>query len=90
MDKNNDVLTDFKPFFSLKSLPHTSVGLTGCISNASSVWNICCVPLIVTSPLPGTTDYFLNPPFFEHHNKDGRYRAPEKKNSDFFLHTQNL
>ena len=32
LDNNNDVLTDFKPFFTLYSLPHTSVGLTSCIS----------------------------------------------------------
>ena len=30
-DNNNDVLTNFKPFFSLYILPHTSVGLTSCI-----------------------------------------------------------
>ena len=29
---NNDVLADFKPFFSLHTLPHTSVGLTSYIS----------------------------------------------------------
>ena len=29
---NNDVLTDFKPFLSLYTLQHTSVGLTSCIS----------------------------------------------------------
>ena len=34
MDNNNAVLTDFYPFFVLNTLPHTSVGLTGCISNA--------------------------------------------------------
>ena len=32
LDINNDVLTHFKPFFSLYTLPHTSVGLTGSIS----------------------------------------------------------
>ena len=32
MDSNNDVLTDFKPFFSVYTLPHTSVGLTSYIS----------------------------------------------------------
>ena len=31
-DNNNDVLTDLSHFFSLYTLPHTSVGLTGCIS----------------------------------------------------------
>ena len=34
LDNNNDVLTDFKPFFSLYTLPHTSVGLTSCFSIA--------------------------------------------------------
>ena len=37
---NNGVLTDFYPCFSLYTLPHSSVGLTGCISNAFSVLNI--------------------------------------------------
>ena len=37
---NNGVLTDFYPFISLYTLPHTLVGLTGCISNAFSVLNI--------------------------------------------------
>ena len=32
MDNNNDVLNDFHPFFSHYTLPHTSVGLTNCIS----------------------------------------------------------
>ena len=32
LDNNKDVLSDFKPFFSLNTLPHTSVGLTSCIS----------------------------------------------------------
>ena len=32
LDNNNDVLVHFKPFFSLYTLPHTSVGLTGSIS----------------------------------------------------------
>ena len=32
LDNNNDVLTDFWPFFSLYTLPHTSVGLTSRIS----------------------------------------------------------
>ena len=32
LDNNNDVLTDFYPFFSLYTLPHTSVGLTSCIT----------------------------------------------------------
>ena len=31
-DINNDVLTGFWAFFSLYTLPHTSVGLTSCIS----------------------------------------------------------
>ena len=37
LDNNNGVLRDFWPFFSLYTLPHTSVGLTGCISNAFCV-----------------------------------------------------
>ena len=37
---NNDVLRGFKPFFSPYTLPHTSVGLTDCISIAFSVLNI--------------------------------------------------
>ena len=40
MHNNNEVLVDFKPFFSLNTLPHTSVGLTGCISIVFSVFNI--------------------------------------------------
>ena len=40
LDNNNDASTDFYPFCSLYTLPHTSVGLTGCISNAFSVLNI--------------------------------------------------
>ena len=32
LDNNNDVLTDLKPFFSLCTSPHTSVGLTSCVS----------------------------------------------------------
>ena len=34
LDNNNGVLIDFYPFISLYTLPHTSVSLTGCISNA--------------------------------------------------------
>ena len=54
-DNNNDVLTDFEPFFLLYTLPDTSVGLTSCIPIAfSSLENVdlydhyaaCCVPLI--------------------------------------------
>ena len=40
MDNNNGVLTDFYLFISLYTLPHTSVSLTGCMSNAFSVLNI--------------------------------------------------
>ena len=40
LDNNNDVSTDFWPFFSLYTLPHTSVGLACCIDNAFSVLNI--------------------------------------------------
>ena len=36
---NNGVLTDFYTFFSPYTLPHTSVGLIGCIYNAFSVLN---------------------------------------------------
>ena len=32
LDNNNDVLTEFWPFFSLYTLPHISVSLIGCIS----------------------------------------------------------
>ena len=39
LDNNNGVLTDFYPFYVLYTLPHTSVGLTGCISTAFSVLN---------------------------------------------------
>ena len=34
LENNNVLLTDFYPFISLYTLPHTSVSLTGCISNA--------------------------------------------------------
>ena len=37
---NNDVLAVFQPFFSLYILPHTSVGLTDCISIVFLVLNI--------------------------------------------------
>ena len=37
---NNDVLLDFYPFFPVYTLPHTSVGLTSCISAIFSVLNI--------------------------------------------------
>ena len=37
LNNNNDVLPDFKPFFSLYTLPHTSVGLTSFISIVFSV-----------------------------------------------------
>ena len=40
LDNNNDVLTDFKSFFSHYTLPHTSVSLTSCISIVFSVLNI--------------------------------------------------
>ena len=54
LDNNNDVLTDFWPFFSLYTLPHTSVGLTSRISIVFFSLKIvypydhyaaCCVPL---------------------------------------------
>ena len=32
LDNNNDVLTEFQPFFSINTLLHTSVGLNYCIS----------------------------------------------------------
>ena len=32
LDNNNAVLTELQPFFLLNILPHTSVGLTTCIS----------------------------------------------------------
>ena len=46
---NNNVLTDFYPFFSRHTLPHTSVGLTSCISIVFSfwifwlIWSLCCL-----------------------------------------------
>ena len=40
LDNNNAVLTDLYAFFSLNTLPHTSVGLTSCISIVFSVLNI--------------------------------------------------
>ena len=40
LDNNNDVFTDFHLFFLLYTLPHTSVGLTSCISDVLSVLNI--------------------------------------------------
>ena len=40
LDNNNDILTDFWQFFSLHTSPHTSVGLSGCISIVISVLNI--------------------------------------------------
>ena len=58
MHNNNEVLVDFKPFFTPNTLPHTSVGLTGCISIVFSVLNIfgsfdhCAagyVPLTITA-----------------------------------------
>ena len=63
LDTNNDVLTDFYLFFSLYTLPHASVSLTGCIStffffsfeyfdNYAAFW----FPLILT----GRHDLFLN------------------------------
>ena len=49
LDNNNDVLTDFYPFFSLYTLSHISVGLTACISIVCSVLNIL-TPLISLLP----------------------------------------
>ena len=40
LDNNNAVLTDLQAFFSLSTLPHTSVILTSCISIVFSVLNI--------------------------------------------------
>ena len=40
LDNNNAVLTDLQTFFSLNTLPHTSVSLTSCISIVFSVLNI--------------------------------------------------
>ena len=40
LDNNNGVLTHFYPFSSLYTLTHSSVGLTGCISNGFSVLNV--------------------------------------------------
>ena len=56
LDNNNDVLTDFLPFFLLYLLPHTSVGLTSCIYiiffslkivDPYDQYAACCVPLKV-------------------------------------------
>ena len=40
MGNNKAVLMDLQAFFSLNTLPHTSVSLTGCISIVFSVLNI--------------------------------------------------
>ena len=40
LDNNNAVLTDLQAFFSLNTLPHTSVSQTSCISLVFSVLNI--------------------------------------------------
>ena len=42
LDNNNDILpaADFQQFFSLYTLPHTSVDLTVCISIIFSVFDI--------------------------------------------------
>ena len=40
LDNNNAVLTDLSAFFSPNISPHTSVGLTICISMSFSVLNI--------------------------------------------------
>ena len=40
LDNHNAVLTDLQPFCSRNTLPHTSVGLTSCISIVFSVLNI--------------------------------------------------
>ena len=40
LDNNNAILKELCPFFSLDTLPHTSVGLTSCISIVFSVLNI--------------------------------------------------
>ena len=40
LNNNNAVLTDLHAFFSLNTLPYTSVSLTGCISSFFSVLNI--------------------------------------------------
>ena len=53
LDNNNKVLAEFDTFFSLYNLPHTSVGLTSCISivffclknvDPSDHYAVCCVP----------------------------------------------
>ena len=55
LDNNNDVLTDFKPFFSLYTLPHISLVLTSYISivfftltkfDPYDHYAACCVALI--------------------------------------------
>ena len=40
LENNNAVLTDLGPFFSLDTLPHTSISLTRYISIVFSVLNI--------------------------------------------------
>ena len=40
LDNNNHVLTDLLAFFSLNTLPHTSVSLTSCIPIVFSAFNI--------------------------------------------------
>ena len=40
LDNNDAVLTDLYAFFSLNTLPHTSVSLTNCFSLVFSVFNI--------------------------------------------------
>ena len=49
LDNNNDVLTDFQPFFSLYTFLHTSVGLTSCIS---MFFSVCKFLTSMTTMLP--------------------------------------
>ena len=49
-ENNNHVLTNSKPFFSLYTLPHTSVGLTSCISIVFSVLKML-TRLTITLPI---------------------------------------
>ena len=61
LDNNYAVLTDLEAYFSLDTLPHTSVSLTRCISIVFSVLNILThMTIIVTrvrslSPEPRLT-----------------------------------
>ena len=52
LDNNNAVLTDLDAFFSINTLPHTSVSQTRCISIVFSVLNI--LTHLTTMPCVGS------------------------------------